>query len=582
MQILFKKYRFVLGGLLLLTVASYYYFYVYKADRASTNAAYAVVDTVAKGPVSSGIQTTGKIIAEQKLDLNVYKRLNRIDVVNVSNGNHVEKGSVLMAFDKSASLVDVQSSRVAIADAQLTLQNEQANAGDPNTKVRTLENQIASYKKAISDAQSDLDTAYLDFLNDHIEILPTGSNYPTLVQITYPTLGGRYVGTKEGTYQIDVYASGASSGYSYRLSGLETGTESIVLGQTMPLGTKGLTISFPSTYHNVGSWIVSLPSKTSGTEVETKQEYDQTVADLNEKIKTAEVNLKNAQQDLADAIATDSTAYRDLSVDKASLAVREAQQKLSQNYDVLKDKNIVAPFSGTIQDMANVVVGATPTGGTSDSISLGTLISDSFLTTFTLSATDVAKVKVGQKVKVTATSFPQKPVFEGSITSISSLPSTTGVAQYEVLARLDYDATKATIALREGVLADVEVVEQEKSDVLRIPISALSYTEGKPSVKVVESLTDAQKAEVAKTGIIKMDGAGIISHAVSIELGIVGTYYAEVTHGLAEGSLIETTATAEASTSVVDQARFGPPQSSSNSTNRSSTRTQSSGGQTAP
>ncbi len=582
MQLLFKKYRFVLGGLLLLTVASYYYFYVYKADSASTNAAYAVVDTVAKGPVSSGIQTTGKIIAEQKLDLNVYKRLNRIDVVNVSNGNHVEKGSVLMAFDKSASLVDVQSSRVAIADAQLTLQNEQANAGDPNTKVRTLENQIASYKKAISDAQSDLDTAYLDFLNDHIEILPTGSNYPTLVQITYPTLGGRYVGTKEGTYQIDVYASGASSGYSYRLSGLETGTESIVLGQTMPLGTKGLTISFPSTYHNVGSWIVSLPSKTSGTEVETKQEYDQTVADLNEKIKTAEVNLKNAQQDLADAIATDSTAYRDLGVDKASLAVREAQQKLSQNYDVLKDKNIVAPFSGTIQDMANVVVGATPTGGTSDSISLGTLISDSFLTTFTLSATDVAKVKVGQKVKVTATSFPQKPVFEGSITSISSLPSTTGVAQYEVLARLDYDATKATIALREGVLADVEVVEQEKSDVLRIPISALSYTEGKPSVKVVESLTDAQKAEVAKTGIIKMDGAGIISHAVSIELGIVGTYYAEVTHGLAEGSLIETTATAEASTSVVDQARFGPPQSSSNSTNRSSTRTKSSGGQTAP
>src|SRR3990167_8154469 len=101
--------------------------------------------------------------------------------------------------------------------------------------------------------------------------------------------------------------------------------------------------------------------------------------------------------------------------------------------------------------MENVVAGATPTGGTSDTINLGTLISDEFLTTFSLVATDVAKVSVGQKVKVTVTSFAEQPVFEATITQISSLPESTGVAQYEIQAKLEYDRTTAELVLREGM-----------------------------------------------------------------------------------------------------------------------------------
>ena len=54
-----------------------YYYYKTKTATATT-ATYAVVDSVAKGTVSSGITTTGTIAAAQKLSLDVYKQSRRL------------------------------------------------------------------------------------------------------------------------------------------------------------------------------------------------------------------------------------------------------------------------------------------------------------------------------------------------------------------------------------------------------------------------------------------------------------------------------------------------------------------------
>ncbi|MEL6805800.1 MAG: hypothetical protein AAFO91_18690, partial [Bacteroidota bacterium] len=59
-----------------------------------------VVESVGRGGVSSGIETTGEIIAAQTLDLDVYKQTQRIEVVNVQNGSVVEIGDTLLSFDK--------------------------------------------------------------------------------------------------------------------------------------------------------------------------------------------------------------------------------------------------------------------------------------------------------------------------------------------------------------------------------------------------------------------------------------------------------------------------------------------------
>jgi multidrug efflux pump subunit AcrA (membrane-fusion protein) len=527
-------------------------FYFTTRSDATEVAAFYVVDTVKRGEVTSGIETTGEIIAEQKLDIDVYKQLSRIDVVNVSNGSHVEAGDVLVSFDKSDVYVDTQSSRAAVIEAELALESEQENASDPSTQIRTTENQIAVYKKSIEDA-------YIDFLNENLETEPNLKQKDRLSDSTQPSLSGRYVGQAEGEYVIELYASNASSGYSYKVSGLEVDTASVVFGTALDIGTRGLLITFPSamedTIRSGDSWSISVPNIHTAMYAESKKNYEEEVEGL-------KVSLANALQELEDLQRTDGSAYRNLDVEKAKASLAEARQRLSENYDIVQERDIVAPFSGTVEAMENVVAGATPTGGVEDTINLGTLISDEFLTTFSLGAADVAKVAVGQKVKVTATSFTERPVFEATITQISSLPASEGVAQYEVQALLDYDRTTAKIVLREGMLADIEVVEEERPDALRVPTSAIKYDQGTPKVTVVDQLTEEQKEQVSRMGIVRTEGATVSSYEKEVQLGIVGQYYVEVVGGLSEGDIIVTSSMTNGTSAVPQvQAGFGarPP-----------------------
>ncbi len=64
----FKWY--ILAVLLFAGVA--YYFLIYRASTTAVESeSFYVIDTVERGEVSSGIETTGEIIAAQKLDLDV-------------------------------------------------------------------------------------------------------------------------------------------------------------------------------------------------------------------------------------------------------------------------------------------------------------------------------------------------------------------------------------------------------------------------------------------------------------------------------------------------------------------------------
>lgn len=557
---LIKKFKWRISIVLIASLGLYYYFNVYNSENVSDTVSFYVVETAEIGEVTSGIQTTGNIVAAQKLDIDVYKQLSRIDVVNVQNGSHVEAGDILFSFDKSDALVDTKSAKVAVAEAELSLNEEKISSKDPNTEIRTKENQIVGYKKTISDSLVDINDAYRDFLNEDLEVVAHKDKVSALSSRTEPVLSGRYVGDEEGYYVIEVYASGANSGYSYKVSGLENMTDSIVFNKAIDIGSKGLKVTFPLDTKSNDKWIIYVPNNQIATYVETKTGYEERVATLNKLINDTKVALENAEQELSLLKRTDTSNYRDLNVVKAESTLAEAKQCLYNYNDVVQDLDIVAPFSGSVEGIENVVVGATPTGGTEDSISLGTLISDEFLTTFTLGATDVSKVEVGQKVEVTVTSFSNQPVFDAYITQISSLPESSGVAQYEVQALLSYDRKASEMVLREGMLADIEIVEEENTKALRVPTSAITYEQGVPKVTVVDSLTEEQKTEITKFGIVKTNNIPLTTYSVEVKLGIVGQYYVEILEGIKEGDLIVGASLTETSSeSVVEQASFGPP-----------------------
>lgn len=523
---------FILVVLALVGGGSYYLFK--SLTTTATVVQYASIDTVKKGTVSSGIAATGQIVAAHKLDLNVYKQTERIQAVNIANGTHVQKGDVLISFDKSTSNASVENSRVSVLDASLSLDNARKNYTDPNTQIVTLGQDIETLTTATTQAESDKNTAYRDFLNANLTAEPgndvTSNKKP-------PTISGLYSDTKTGTYKIKVYNSGATSGFSYTTTGVEESTESIVTGVPTALGTHGLQILFQPGVQNNDEWTVTLPNTAAPEYIQNKENYDKKIASLNTTIAGNKVTIASKQQQIKDLGQTDSTGYRDLSVSKAQAGLASARVQLSSNIDALHEQDIIAPFAGTVEGLSNVVVGAVPTRATNDPTVLGTLISDEFLVTFSLNAVDTAKVQVGQKVEVGITSFPRLAPRTGTITEISSLPDSTGVAQYTVKALLQNDAS-STVSLREGLLATVTVVQKEATDVLRIPQSAINYTNNQPMVEMLGTVSDAEKQQIAKSGVLSSATGVFPSYSVPVTLGVRGSFYAEVTSGLKEGDTI--------------------------------------------
>lgn len=524
-------------------------FYWFNRDNTADAATFYVVNTVDKGEVTSGIETTGEIVAEQKLSLDVYKLSSRIDAVNIQNGGHVEEGDVLVSFDKNDAYVSATNARASVASAELALQEAEASYGDSNTAVASKEREIEDYKQQLEDAR-------VTFYNNDpsVEPHPDHDTDPGMESAVPPTISGTYYGKETGEYYVKIYQNSSSvSGWRYYASMGSDKTEAkdVIFGQPLDLGNNGLKISWSSAPSNSQTWIVPVPNIYSPSYLDAKNTYEKTVSDLN-------VKIANAEQELEELRRTDTSAYRNLNVEEAEANLADAQQKLSNQYDVIKDRDIVAPFSGTIDGMENVVVGATPTGSQTDPTSLGTLVSDTFLATFTLGASDVAKVKVGDRVKVSITSIETEPTFEAEVLEVSALPTDTGVAQYTVKARLDYDRQTSEIILREGMLADIEIVKEAKQDTLRLPVSAITYRNGQPYVTMVDSLTDEQRQQASRLGVIRVSGTTLPTYEKPVTLGIVGSYYVEVTDGLSENDQVLTASVSEAVTESVVSGGFGP------------------------
>ncbi|MFT6911266.1 MAG: multidrug efflux pump subunit AcrA (membrane-fusion protein) [Candidatus Paceibacteria bacterium] len=548
---LFKKYKktiIILGSLFLLIIL----IFIIRSGQSNgeTVPTFAVVHTVETGIVSSGIEATGTIIAAQKLNLDVYKQQQRIESVNVVNGGSVDAGQNILSFDKSRANVNVQSSQVKISQARLDLNQVQENLNDPDIGIRSLDQQIEDIRISLVQAEEDKIDAYTDFLNTDLALEPVnrngrGSNIPSVT--------GYYNNDREGEYQIEVYSSSSDSGHSVRYTGLYSGTETIFMDKPIELADSGIELVFSGDIENT-EWILALPNVYASSYSRNKEDYEEAIVDLGKEIQSLETDLTNALQSRDDESFSDGQDFRSLRVRQAESALSQARVELSENIDVVQDQNIIAPFSGTIEGLENVVVGATPTRDTNDPISFGTLISDDFLVTFSLSAVDVAKTSVGQTVVVDVTSFKNIPSLESTITEISSLPQSDSVAQYEVQALITLP-NDSNISLREGLLADIQIVQEEVKDVIRIPKSSVRYEKGKAFVDVLDTLSETQQQDLDTLGIIRSETGEFPSYPLEIVTGIDGVFYTEVISGLDIGTQIITTQNDE-ETGVVQQSDF--------------------------
>ncbi|MCA9362809.1 efflux RND transporter periplasmic adaptor subunit [Candidatus Kaiserbacteria bacterium] len=459
-----------------------------------------ITTTVDTGSVRELVSVSGIAEAEQTAEL-AFPVTGIVESVTVEVGDEIQAGDTLITLEAQAYYADRQDAQATLAQA-IANRNELLNG--PTNQARVVTNETVIAKKAalattIENEEQKVANAYRTLLSSDLVAYSTNSNEDAVA----PTISGTYDCLTEGVYNLKLFSSGAVSGYSFRLSGLENGVYSATVNQPAAFGNCGLQIQFDadSNYNN-SEWEVFIPNTKSSSYVTNRNAHALAVTQAESAIALAEQALTLSE---SDAINQNAPA-RTEAIARADAAVASAQAKLSRINATIADRVLKAPFSGVITDI-DVLPGETVT--TAPVVTL--LASGEFEVTARIPEIDIGKLEVGQKTEMV---FDAKSddIVTGKISFIS-LKSTEidGVAYYEAIIQLDQIPTW----MRSGLNADIEVIIKESTGSVRVPKrfvvetttghEVLVLRDGKVASTTIEVLLTGNDGFMSITGLNEGD-----------------------------------------------------------------------------
>lgn len=421
-----------------------------------------ITTVVEPGDVEQLVSVSGIIETKQSADL-AFPSTGIVSSVNVQKGDVVRTGAVLVTLDTDALQADRQDARAALTRAIAT--KDELLAG-PQSESRVATAESVAFKTAslqtTKATQADLvSNAYRTLLSSGLSAV---SDDPTENAIA-PIVSGTYSCDEEGVYKIETYSSRSDSGYSFRISGLETGTYPASVNQSVSFGSCGLRLLFDtnSKYADT-TWTISIPNQKSSLYTTNKNNYILAQTQAESAIQIAEQDLALAE---ANANSTNAPA-RSEAIARANADITSANARIARINAQINDRTISAPFSGTVVEI-NILPGET--------VTTAPVVTVTATSTFELTARipeiDIGKLELGQPARATFDARTDETL-TGTISFIS--PQATeidGVAYYEVVITLD--TTPEWI--RSGLNADIDIVIDASSDNLRIPQRFLTRVE---------------------------------------------------------------------------------------------------------
>jgi HlyD family secretion protein len=224
-----------------------------------------------------------------------------------------------------------------------------------------------------------------------------------------------------------------------------------------------------------------------------------TLAKFNQDDASIDGQLDTAQGQLNTAMKASKVAIAQLELQKqgpgaadvkqAQGQVEQAQAAIQSAQSIAQDAALKAPFSGRVADVNGKVgeiagMNALAAGGTGGSSAFITLINnDRIELSADIDETEVSKLKVGQNVRVMLDAYDTK-AFDGKLTNISLLSSknSTGGTIFE--ATVIVNTGKGEV--REGMNGDIDIIVDQRNNVLTVPFEAIKTDGQKKMVYVIE------------------------------------------------------------------------------------------------
>jgi len=426
---------------------------------------------VQRGSLMASTTATGSILPASEVTL-PFQVGGQVSQVLVQEGEHVQKGQALARLDTSELELQVRSAEAALAAAQAQL--DQLAAGPRSEEVSAAEANLGSAQAALNGATAD---------RQRLEA---------------------------GAIAADIAAAEAEVASALTQQKVAQNTHDNTMKCekiTLPNGEKkkicpALGTLEEQARYNLHAADEALEAARARLEaLLASAEYQTGAAIANQARAKAQRDAAQAQLELLLAGATAAQ----IAAAKASIA--QAQVALDNAQLTLERAALVAPFDGIVAR-----VNVEPGESAGPQIPAVTLVDDSlFKIKAEVDEADVGWVEVGQEAQVTLDAFPGHGL-TGHVTTIA--PSATldgGIVSYQVTIELG----PTDLPLRGGMTANVEIVREQRDNVLLIPNSAIWID-----------------PDTGQTFVEKMvDGEIVIT---PIEQGIADEQVSEVLEGLEE------------------------------------------------
>jgi RND family efflux transporter MFP subunit len=355
--------------------------------------------------------------------------------------------------------------------------------------------------KQIQEQNAIVEGLYQQYLSGDLQAYSLDDNDRDIIP---PVISGSYLGSKEGEYILDVYSSNANSGYSFRLSGLESGTYTAEVNRAGKLGESGLYIQFidNNSYGNT-EWSVPVPNKRSSTYLARKTAYQNSITTRERIISNASTNV-----DKTSGIDNQTQISRDEALR------RQAQAQVNAVAAQLDDGKIRAPFDGYVvkhdMEIGEIISGFTPQvtlfANTTKKLELN------------IPEIYINKIAVGDLVEIELDAYSGE-IFEGIVDFIDVIDTEVdGVPVY----KSDIILLSSDERIRVGMNAKASIVADSILDVIAIP-----------NHYIIQDNTDQKKVLIQKT---------VRPPQVEERIVTTGFYgndgFVEIISGLNEGDIV--------------------------------------------
>lgn len=419
---------------------------------------------VTRTDVRQVIEETGIVESSQDASLS-FKTSGLISDIKVREGDKVVKGQVLAMIESREAQADILSAQAQVKSAEAELANLSRSSSGSGT----------SYAIAKKQQDALVDNARSTLQSTGLVAEP---NNTSSIQ-TPPVVAGRYSG-QDGQYKIIVKRGTQQNDYYINIFGVETvRDQEINKTSATSLGTKGLFVSFPDTLSTYADtiWYVDIPNIKSSSYLANYNAY-------NSALEAREVALENA-------VANEDN----LQVGDASLL--SAQASLARAQAVYSNTIIRAPFNGVISSVDATVGEAVSTGAPV----LSLISENEYEINVPIPEADIANANIDDGAKVVFDAYDGVE-FEAVVAFIN--PSAKRIEGVPV-----FDATllfkEQDERIRPGLSADVEILAEERVDVLAIPSRAVVHNGDEKTYVRIMKEGKIEKVEVT-TGLQGSDG----------------------------------------------------------------------------